>query len=53
MHGKTFTEIKLTPEEIQIVQSIRGVEWGKLTVIKKNGKVVMITPAPDIKISKD
>ena len=53
MHGKTFTEIKLTPEETQVVQSVRGVEWGKITVTKKNGKVVMITPAPDIKISKD
>ena len=53
MHGKIFTEIKLNPEEIQIVQGLRGIEWGKLTVIKKNGKIVMITPAPDIKVSRD
>lgn len=53
MHGKTLTEIKLSPEEMQIVHGLRGIEWGKLTVVKKNGKIVMITPAPDIKVSRD
>ena len=46
-------EIKLSPEEIRVIQELRGIDWGKLTAIKKNGKVVMITPAPDIKVSRD
>jgi hypothetical protein len=42
----------LTPEEIRVIKELRAVDWGKLTVIKKDGAVVMITPAPDIKVSK-
>lgn len=42
----------LTPEEIRIIKELRAIDWGKLTVIKKGGVVVMITPAPDIKVSK-
>ncbi|MGE5403780.1 MAG: hypothetical protein ACM3PP_02465 [Candidatus Saccharibacteria bacterium] len=44
---------KLSPEEIRVIQELRKVNWGKLTVVKKNGAVVMITPAPDIKVSKE
>ncbi len=43
----------LSKEEIQVIQELRGINWGKLTIIKKDNKVVMITPAPDIKVSKD
>lgn len=43
----------LSREEIQVIQELRGIDWGKLTVIKKDRKIVMITPAPDIKVSKN
>ena len=43
----------LSPEELRVIQELRRIDWGKLTVIKKGGAVVMITPAPDIKVSKD
>ena len=43
----------LSPEEIRIIKELRKIDWGKLTVIKKGGAVVMITPAPDIKVSKE
>ena len=42
----------LSPEEIRVIKELRKVEWGKVTVVKKGGAVVMITPAPDIKVSK-
>ena len=44
---------QLSPEEIRVIQELRKVDWGKLTIVKKGGAVVMITPAPDIKVSKD
>jgi len=58
--GGTLTETsdlaaiqnKLSPEEIRVILELRKVEWGKLTVIKKDGKVVMITPAPDILVKE-
>lgn len=43
----------LTPEEEKIIYELRKIPWGKLTVTKKFGSIVMITPAPDIKVSKD
>ena len=43
----------LSPEELRVIQELRRIDWGKLTVIKKGGAVVMITPAPDIKVSRD
>ncbi len=43
----------LSPEETRVIEELRKVDWGKLTVIKKGGAVVMITPAPDIKVSKE
>jgi len=43
----------LSPGEIHVIKELRRVDWGKLTVVKKKGAVVMITPAPDIKVSKD
>jgi len=46
-------QITLTQKEKLIIQELRKIEWGKLTVIKKGGAVVMITPAPDIKVSKE
>lgn len=46
-------EVKLSPEEVRVIQELRGIDWGKLTVVKKNGKVVILTPAPDIKVSRD
>lgn len=45
--------LELTQEEIMVINELRGIPWGKLTVTKKNGAVVMITPAPDIKVSKE
>ena len=42
----------LTSEEIRVIKELRKIDWGKLTVIKKGGAVVMITPAPDIKIDR-
>jgi len=42
----------LTSEEIRVIKELRKVDWGKVTVIKKGGAVVMITPAPDIKVGK-
>ena len=42
---------QFSTEEIRIIQELRAIEWGKLTVVKKNGAIVMITPAPDIKVS--
>jgi len=46
-------KIELNPQEEQVIQELRAIDWGKLTVVKKHGEVVMITPAPDIKVSKD
>ena len=43
----------LTPQETRVIEELRKVDWGKLTIVKKGGAVVMITPAPDIKVSKD
>lgn len=43
----------LSEKEILIIKELRKIEWGKLTVVKKGGAVVMITPAPDIKVSKE
>lgn len=43
----------LSPEELRVIQELRRIDWGKLTIVKKGGAVVMITPAPDIKVSKD
>lgn|GEM_PF-6032026 len=45
-------QITLTQKEKLIIQELRKIEWGKLTVVKKGGAIVMITPAPDIKVSK-
>jgi len=45
-------EIKLTPQETRVIQELRNLDWGKLTVLKKGGAVVMITPAPDILVGK-
>jgi SepF-like predicted cell division protein (DUF552 family) len=42
-----------TKEEMMVIEELRGIDWGKLTVMKKNGAVVMITPAPDIKVSRE
>jgi hypothetical protein len=49
-----FSDIKntLTADEIRIIQELRKIPWGKLTIIKKDGAVVMITPAPDILVKK-
>ena len=44
---------RISKEEIQVIQELRKLDWGKLTIVKKNGAVVMITPAQDIKVSKD
>jgi len=41
----------LSPEETRVIQELRRIDWGRLTVIKKGGAVVMITPAPDIKVN--
>lgn len=51
----TFSELsnQLSPEEIRVVKELRRIDWGKLTVVKKGGAVVMITPAPDIKVSRE
>ena len=43
----------LSPEETRVIEELRQIDWGKLTIVKKGGAVVMITPAPDIKVSKD
>jgi len=40
----------LSTEEIRVIKELRAISWGKVTVIKKGGAVVMITPAPDIKM---
>ena len=51
----TFSDLQntLTANEIKVIQELRQIDWGKLTVVKKGGAVVMITPAPDIKVSKE
>lgn len=38
---------QLSKEEIRIIQELRKVEWGKVTIVKKNGVITLITPAPD------
>lgn len=43
---------QLSPEEVRIIKELRAIDWGKLTITKKGGAVVIITPAPDIKVSK-
>jgi SepF-like predicted cell division protein (DUF552 family) len=50
-----FTDIQntLSVEEIRVIKELRKVDWGKLTVTKKGGAVVLITPAPDIRIEKE
>ena len=45
--------VMLPTEEQQVLDELRKIDWGKLTVTKKDGKIVMITPAPDIKVAKD
>jgi len=47
----TPEQTDLSPEETRVIEELRKVDWGKLTVIKKGGAVVMITPAPDIKVN--
>lgn len=51
----TFSELanQLSPEEIRIIKELRRIDWGKLTVVKKGGAVVMITNASDIKVSRE
>ncbi len=41
---------QLSKEEIQVIKELRKIPWGKLTVTKKDGRVTMITPAPDIRV---
>lgn len=48
-----LNSLELNQEEVMVITELRGIDWGKLTVVKKNGAVVMITPAPDIKVSKE
>ena len=50
-----FSDIQntLSAEEIRVIKELRKVDWGKLTVTKKGGAVVMITPAPDIKVNRE
>lgn len=43
---------QLTPEEIRIIQELRAIEYGKLTVTKRDGEIIFITPAPDILVRK-
>ena len=43
----------LTKDEVKVIEELRRVDWGKVTVVKKKNEIVMITPAPDIKVSKD
>lgn len=45
--------MNLLEEEVLIIEQLRSFDWGTLTVVKKKGRVVMITPAPDIKVSRD
>jgi hypothetical protein len=39
--------------EEQVLKELRKIDWGKLTVVKKNGEIVMISPTTDIKTSRD
>lgn len=52
MQKPTETQNNLTPQENRIIKELRTFDWGKLTVTKKGGAVVMITPAPDIKMDR-
>jgi len=36
-----LNSLELTQEEIMVITELRGIPWGKLTVVKKNGAVVM------------
>jgi hypothetical protein len=51
-NGLSDIQNKLTSGEIRIIKELRKIDWGKLIVTKKGGAVVMITPAPDIKMDR-
>jgi len=41
---------RISPEEIKVILELRKIDWGKLTVLKKDGQIKIITPSPDILI---
>lgn len=43
---------KLSAEEITIIQELRKIKWGTLTVTKKDGKITTYTPASIFRISE-
>jgi hypothetical protein len=48
-----FFKRTTTKTEEQVLKELRKIDWGKLTVVKKNGEIVMISPTNDIKTSRD
>ena len=48
-----FFKRTTTKTEEQVLKELRKIDWGKLTVVKKNGEIVMISPTTDIKTSRD
>jgi hypothetical protein len=50
--GEVFKRTTTKTEE-QVLKELRKIDWGKLTVVKKNGEIVMISPTTDIKTSRD
>lgn len=40
-----LSTIEVTTEEARVIKELRSISWGKLTVIKKNGAIVMISPS--------
>lgn len=42
---------RLSPEEIQVILELRKIEWGKLSVTVKNGKITVISPAPEYRMN--
>jgi len=43
-------EKNLSSEELRIIEELRKIRWGKLTIVIKEGKVTLVTPAPDIRL---
>jgi hypothetical protein len=47
------TEVRqVEKEEAKLLDSIKGLEWGEVTVKVKDGKLVMISRREDVKLTE-
>ena len=43
----------LSPEETRVIEELRKVDWGKLTVIKKGGAIKMVAAETNMTFNDD